>query len=262
MKPTAHRTFFVSVFSAVLLGCSGAKAQELPPPGVEITAEAGAEDGANKPVDGKVTVSDAEIKAAQKRAKQAATEQKVARGRKGHQQQREHDRDTGKDREAEKETDTDKDVPDSDAKAGDEKVPAKPERKPLPRNANPPSTVAAPADVAAAPLDAARTPSGVWYKVLKPGTGAEHPTEDDLVVVHYTGWTTDGKMFDSSVVRGVPVRLGLGQVIQGWRDGVRLMVAGETRRLWIPEHLAYQGRAGAPRGMLIFDVELLDIEAP
>ncbi len=68
-------------------------------------------------------------------------------------------------------------------------------------------------------------------------------------------------MFDSSVVRGVPVRLSLGQVIQGWRDGVRLMVPGETRRLWIPEQLAYQGRAGAPRGMLVFDVELVDIEA-
>ena len=236
--------------------CSGPRADVVPPPGVEITAEPGAEDGANKPVDGKVSVSDAELKAAAKRAKQAAHDQQVARGRKSHQTQRERSRDEGKDRETEKE------APDTDVKTEDEAPVAKPAQKPLPRNPNPPATVAAPADVSAAPVDAARTPSGVWHKVMKPGTGTQRPTDDDMVVVHYTGWTTEGKMFDSSVVRGVPVRLSLSQVIQGWRDGVRLMVPGETRRLWIPEHLAYQGRAGAPRGMLVFDVELLDIESP
>ncbi len=260
MKLSAPLAAVVALLFPTLFACGGPKLQELPPPGVEITAEPGAEDGANKPVDGKVSVSDAEIKAAAKRAKQAARDQQVARGRKSHQSQREHSRDDGKDRETEK--DAEKDAPDLDGKTDEEKPVAKAERKALPRNPNPPATVAAPADVTAAPVDAARTPSGVWHKVLKPGTGTEHPTEDDMVVVHYTGWTTDGKMFDSSVVRGVPVRLSLSQVIQGWRDGAKLMVVGETRRLWIPEHLAYQGRAGAPRGMLVFDVELLDIESP
>lgn len=256
MKLSAHLAVLVAVSIPCLTACGGPKLQEMPPPGVEIAAEPGAEDGANKPVDGKVSVSDAEIKAAGRRAKDAARDQKVARGRKSHQTQRERDRDDGKDREPEKE------APDLDGKTDEEQPVAKAERKPLPRNPNPPATVPAPADVAAAPVDAVRTPNGAWHKVLKPGTGTEHPTEEDMVVVHYTGWTTDGKMFDSSVVRGVPVRLSLAQVIQGWRDGVRLMVVGETRRLWIPESLAYQGRAGAPRGMLVFDVELLDIESP
>jgi FKBP-type peptidyl-prolyl cis-trans isomerase len=253
--PASSPLYFLLSF-ALLVACGGAKSQELPPPGVEITAEPGAEDGANKPVDGKISVTDAELKAAAKRAKQAAHEQQVARGRKSHQTQRERERDEGKDR------DTEKESPDLDGKTDGESTAAKPVQKALPRNPNPPSTVPAPSDVAAAPVDAARTPSGVWHKIMKPGTGTQRPSDDDMVVVHYTGWTTDGKMFDSSVVRGVPVRLSLGQVIQGWRDGVRLMVPGETRRLWIPEHLAYQGRAGAPRGMLVFDVELLDIESP
>ena len=77
--------------------------------------------------------------------------------------------------------------------------------------------------------------------------------------VHYTGWTTDGKMFDSSVERGSPSEFGLNQVIKGWTEGLQLMVAGEKRRFWIPESLAYQGQRGRPKGMLVFDVELLEI---
>ncbi len=80
------------------------------------------------------------------------------------------------------------------------------------------------------------------------------------MTVHYTGWTTDGKMFDSSVVRGQPASFPLNQVIRGWTEGLRLMVEGEKRRLWIPEKLAYGGRAGAPQGMLVFDVELISIQ--
>ena len=114
----------------------------------------------------------------------------------------------------------------------------------------------APADVAAPPADAAKTKSGLASKVIKPGTGKAHPGRTDLVTVHYTGWTTDGKMFDSSVARGEPSTFPLDRVIAGWTEGVQLMVAGETRRLWIPEPLAYQGRRD-PRGMLVFDVELI-----
>ena len=80
------------------------------------------------------------------------------------------------------------------------------------------------------------------------------------MTVHYTGWTTDGKMFDSSVTRGKPITFGLDQVIAGWTEGVQLMVEGEKTRFWIPQNLAYKGQAGAPRGMLVFDVELLKIE--
>jgi peptidylprolyl isomerase len=116
-----------------------------------------------------------------------------------------------------------------------------------------------PADVAAPPKDAKRTISGLAYKVLKKGTGKEHPSATDRVTVHYSGWTTDGKMFDSSVQRGEPVTFALNQVIAGWTEGVQLMVEGEKTRLWIPEKLAYKGQAGAPAGMLVFDVELLSI---
>jgi len=66
-------------------------------------------------------------------------------------------------------------------------------------------------------------------------------------------------MFDSSVVRGETATFRLDQVIAGWTEGVQLMVEGEKRRLWIPESLAYQGRPGAPAGMLVFDVELVRI---
>lgn len=125
-------------------------------------------------------------------------------------------------------------------------------------------TIPAPPDVAAAPADAARTASGLASKILTPGTGTEHPQPTDKVKVHYTGWTKDGKMFDSSVTRGEPTEFGVNEVIKGWTEGVQLMVKGEKRRFWIPGALAYGDKprmAGAPAGELVFDVELLDITA-
>jgi FKBP-type peptidyl-prolyl cis-trans isomerase len=119
--------------------------------------------------------------------------------------------------------------------------------------------IAAPPDVAAPPADAVRTSTNLASKVLTPGTGSRHPRPNSRVTVHYTGWTTDGKMFDSSVQRGSPATFGLDQVIAGWTEGVQMMVEGEKRRFWIPEALAYQGAPGAPRGMLVFDVELIKI---
>ena len=119
--------------------------------------------------------------------------------------------------------------------------------------------IPAPPDVAAAPADAIRTPSNLASKVLTPGTGTRHPRPNSRVLVHYTGWTTDGKMFDSSVARGEPIAFGLDQVIPGWTEGVQMMVEGETRRFWIPAKLAYEGRGG-PQGTLVFDVQLLKIQ--
>jgi peptidylprolyl isomerase len=124
-----------------------------------------------------------------------------------------------------------------------------------------PDPPAVPEDVAAPPKSAKKTASGLAYRVLKPGTG-KSPKATDSVLVHYTGWTTDGKMFDSSVVRGEPIHFGLGQVIKGWQEGVQLMKVGEKTRFWIPGPLAYgeHPRPGAPAGMLVFDVELLAIQ--
>jgi len=118
----------------------------------------------------------------------------------------------------------------------------------------------APSDVEAPPEDAEVTPSGLASKVIAKGTGADHPKASSRVTVHYTGWTTDGAMFDSSITRGKPATFPLNRVIPGWTEGLQLMVVGETRRFWIPEKLAYQGRQGAPQGMLVFDVELLSFE--
>jgi peptidylprolyl isomerase len=117
----------------------------------------------------------------------------------------------------------------------------------------------APADVAAAPADAEVTKSGLASKVLQPGTGTVHPKASSTVTVHYTGWTTDGQMFDSSVVRGTPASFPLTRVIAGWTEGVQLMVEGEKRRFWIPSKIAYDGQPGFPAGMLVFDIELLKI---
>ena len=66
------------------------------------------------------------------------------------------------------------------------------------------SSIPAPKDVAAPPADATKTASGLATTVMKPGTGKEHPAREDMVTIDYTGWTTDGQMFDSSVSRGKP----------------------------------------------------------
>jgi FKBP-type peptidyl-prolyl cis-trans isomerase len=117
----------------------------------------------------------------------------------------------------------------------------------------------APADVAAVPADATMTASGLAYKILRPGTGTVHPKKRDKVVVHYNGWTTDGRMFDSSVMRDEPAEFPLDMVVPGWTEGLQLMTEGEKVRFWIPEKLAYKGTAGMPAGMLVFDVELIKI---
>ena len=137
--------------------------------------------------------------------------------------------------------------PTAEAKLG---APVAPPEKP---------TIPAPPDVAAPPAEATKTSSGLAYKVLSKGTETSHPAASDKVLVHYTGWTTDGKMFDSSVTRNHPISFGLNQVIPGWTEGVQLMSPGDKFRLWIPENLAYAGKPGAPAGMLVFDVELLKV---
>jgi FKBP-type peptidyl-prolyl cis-trans isomerase len=108
------------------------------------------------------------------------------------------------------------------------------------------------------------TPTGLKYVDLVVGTGAM-PKPGQIVVVHYTGWLTNGKKFDSSVDRGEPFRftLGRGQVIKGWDEGVASMRVGGKRKLTIPPQLAY-GSKGYPgvipgNATLIFEVQLLRI---
>jgi peptidylprolyl isomerase len=126
-------------------------------------------------------------------------------------------------------------------------------------SATPPAQIPAPSDVSAAPADAVRTSDNLASKILQSGTGSRHPRANSEVTVHYTGWTTDGKMFDSSVARGEPATFRLDEVIRGWTEGVQMMVEGEKRRFWIPARLAYEGHPDGPQGTLVFDIELIKI---
>ena len=121
-------------------------------------------------------------------------------------------------------------------------------------------TIPAPADVAAPPANAIKTASGLAYKVLTVGLGSSRPTLKSTVRVHYTGWTTDGKMFETST-GGDPATFTLSQVIPGWIEVLQLMVAGQKNRVWVPGNLAYDNdpRPDVPKGMLVFDIELIDV---
>ncbi|HUS65869.1 MAG TPA: FKBP-type peptidyl-prolyl cis-trans isomerase [Kofleriaceae bacterium] len=128
--------------------------------------------------------------------------------------------------------------------------------------AAPPPAPAAPPDVAAPPKDARRTKSGLSYRFLAPAKrSGPRPKVTDAVEVHYSGWTTDGVMFDSSVTRGQPATFPVDAVIPGFREGILLMRPGDRLRVWIPGKLAYDGKPSAPQGMLVFDIELLNIAA-
>ena len=132
--------------------------------------------------------------------------------------------------------------------------------KDTPAAVNEPGAIAAPPDVAAPPANALKTASGLASKVLTVGLGSVHPNPNSRVTVHYTGWTTDGHMFETTTGHE-PVQFQVGGVIPGWTEALQLMVAGEKRRFWIPGNLAYDSdpRPDAPKGMLVFDIELLEV---
>lgn len=124
-----------------------------------------------------------------------------------------------------------------------------------------PTPPPAPPDVAAVPADAQKTPSGLAWKLLKPGTGTVHPTGTDRVFINYNAWTTDGQIRDSTDVRGRPSNYIVGALMPGMGEGIKLLTVGEKRRFWLPEKLAFNGAPNMPKGMLVFDIELLEIQS-
>jgi FKBP-type peptidyl-prolyl cis-trans isomerase len=138
-----------------------------------------------------------------------------------------------------------------------------PKKKPVKSGARPGTT--APSKVTG---DGVKTESGLQYWDLVVGTGAV-AKEGDRVRVHYTGWLTTGKKFDSSLDFGRPFTfpLGNGEVIRGWDEGIEGMKVGGKRQLRIPPELGY-GEAGTPDGTipsnatLIFDIQVLSVQEP
>jgi peptidyl-prolyl cis-trans isomerase A (cyclophilin A) len=110
-----------------------------------------------------------------------------------------------------------------------------------------------------------KTQSGLDYIEVQEGTGTQ-AAAGKTVSVHYTGKFQDGRVFDSSVPRGEPItfKLGVGQVIKGWDEGIAMMKVGGKAQLIIPADLAYgeRGASGVipPNAILVFDVELVDVK--
>ena len=117
-----------------------------------------------------------------------------------------------------------------------------------------------PEDVAEIPKNAKKSKSGLAWRVLQHGTGMEHPTATSRVIVNYAAWTTDGKMFETSLALGRPASFVLETSMPGLQESIKMMVVGELRRVWIPENLAFADQPGRPKGMVVYDIHLLDVK--
>lgn len=120
----------------------------------------------------------------------------------------------------------------------------------------------APQDPIPADTEVITTASGLKYSVLVEGSGDRHPQMGELVRVRHTGWLTDGTEFDSSYGRKDPVQYQLGQVIEGWNEGLQLMTTGAKYKFTVPPELGYGASGSGPipaNATLIFVLELVDI---
>jgi len=122
---------------------------------------------------------------------------------------------------------------------------------------------ATPADLRAPPATAKRLDAGVRLQMLQEGRGGAHPSPGSRVRVHFSGWTRDGRLFESTRMAGEPAVYLVTSTLPGWQERLQTMSVGGTARFWIPAALAYgskPGRPGVPTGDLVYDIELLAIE--
>ncbi|MET0391230.1 MAG: FKBP-type peptidyl-prolyl cis-trans isomerase [Polyangiales bacterium] len=120
--------------------------------------------------------------------------------------------------------------------------------------------LAAPPDVAAAPRDVIKTGSGLAYKLLEHGQGADKPGAWDRVTIDYTGWTANGEMFVTSRGQTRAAVFDVQKVIPGWQELLPKLTVGDRARVWVPEVLAYKGRGGQPKGTLVYEIGLVAVE--
>jgi peptidylprolyl isomerase len=103
----------------------------------------------------------------------------------------------------------------------------------------------------------------VAIEILTPGTGSNHPNANSQVTLNYSGWTTDGKLFESTIMAGHPAVVLLGTALAGWREALPRMLPGEKARIWIPAALAYGNKPlerMVPAGDLVYDIELIEFK--
>lgn len=136
---------------------------------------------------------------------------------------------------------------------------------PMPQKPAPPmpraDAIPAPDDVAAVPEDAIRTESGLAWRLLgDPAETVDRAGPNDVVKTRYTGWSTDGRMFDTTETSGRAREFRVTGVIAGFEEAIQLLSIGEKGRFWIPGELAYDGVNGKPQGMLVFDLEIVGIQ--
>lgn len=105
-----------------------------------------------------------------------------------------------------------------------------------------------------------KTESGLFYEIIAEGNVDKKPTEKSTVKVHYNGTLIDGTSFDSSYERNEPANFPLNSVIKGWTEGIQLVGEGGKIKLYIPSELAYGQQGNLGNQLLIFDVELIEID--
>jgi FKBP-type peptidyl-prolyl cis-trans isomerase len=119
----------------------------------------------------------------------------------------------------------------------------------------------APPDLSEPPADAVKTVSGLAYRVLEKGTGKQRPKGHDYAHIEFTGWTAEGKVFDSSIPERKPRSITVVKAMSGLTEALKGMVEGEKRRLWLPADIAHgeEGTVKKPGGDLVMDVKLIRI---